>query len=181
MEIIMNFKKFAGLFTAAVSAFSAMSISAMTAFAEDATEAASGSASTASTSGAFMSLFLPLIIMFVLLYFLAIKPQKKREKELKMMQESLMVGDEVVTGGGIVGIVVRTGGDTVVIETGGERHKLRIKTWAISENVTATERYKEAKAAKANASAPVESALLVDDADDNNKKNKKNKKDSEEE
>ena len=92
-----------------------------------------------------------------------------------------MVGDEVVTGGGIVGIVVRTGGDTVVIETGGERHKLRIKTWAISENVTATERYKEAKAAKSNASAPVESAMLVDDADDNNKKNKKNKKDSEEE
>lgn len=174
MEIIMKFRKFAGIFTAAVSAFAAASLSAMTAFAEDATEAASGSAASPSTGGAFMSLFLPLIIMFVLLYFLAIKPQKKREKELKMMQESLMVGDEVVTGGGIVGIVVRTGGDTVVIETGGERHKLRIKTWAISENVTAAERYKEAKAAKANASAPVESAKLVDDTAEDSKKKKKN-------
>ena len=89
------------------------------------------------------SMLIPLAIMFALLYFVAIRPQKKRDKELKEMQESLQVGDEVVTGGGIVGIVVSVGEDTVVIETGGAKHKLRIKNWAITENVTAAERIKE--------------------------------------
>ena len=101
------------------------------------------------------------------------------------MQQNLEVGDEIVTGGGIVGFVVRTGEDTVVIETGTERQKLRIKTWAITENVTAAERLKEAKAAasaKKSESAGLASAKLADDdAEDSGKKSKKSKKkDSEE-
>ena len=115
--------------------------------------------------------------MFVLLYFVAIRPQKKRDRELKEMQESLQVGDEVVTGGGIVGIVVSVGEDTVVIETGGAKHKLRIKNWAITENVSAAERFKEAKAA-GKSSSTVEAAAVVDD-DDDNKKSKKKKNDEE--
>ena len=103
------------------------------------------------------------------------------------MQNSLEVGDEIITGGGIVGIVVRTGDDTVVIETGGERHKLRIKKWAITENVTAVERFKEMKAAaaaKKSDSAGVASAKLSDDDDneaDKKKESKKKKKNSDEE
>ncbi|MDE5835264.1 MAG: preprotein translocase subunit YajC, partial [Ruminococcus sp.] len=112
--------------------------------------------------------------------FMMIRPQKKRDNELKEMQNSLEVGDEIVTGGGIVGIVVSTGEDTVVIETGGARHKLRIKTWAITENVTAQERIKSAKAStakkKENALA---SAGVVEDEPE--KKPKKKKKESEEE
>ena len=99
------------------------------------------------------------------------------------MQESLQVGDEVVTGGGIVGIIVSVGEDTVVIETGGAKHKLRIKNWAITENVTAAERLKEARAARKTSSASsestVESAAVVDD-DAEEKKSKKKKQDEEE-
>ena len=167
---------------ALVTAVAAMNV--MYAFAEDATEAAEKSSGNAVSAGdMFKSMFLPLIIMFALLYLFAIRPQKKREKEQKEMQQSLEVGDEIVTNAGIVGIVIKTGEDTVVIETGGEKSKMRIKTWAITENVSAMERFKAAKAAAANKkseSAGIISAELTDDEDEN-KKSKKNKKKNDEE
>jgi len=168
----MKKSKFMGILSAAVITAVTASAAAMNAFAE-------GEASTATAQqaggGAFMTLILPLIIMFALLYFVAIKPQKKREKELKEMQESLQVGDEVVTGGGIVGFIVSVGEDTVVIETGGAKHKLRIKNWAITENVTALERMKSAKAAassKKSKDSGLESAAVVDDTEKKSKKKK---------
>ena len=75
------------------------------------------------------------------------------------------------------------GEDTVVIETGGAKHKLRIKNWAITENVSAAERIKEAKAS-GKKSAAVASAAVVDDDDDDEadkKSKKKNKKKDDEE
>ncbi len=61
----------------------------------------------AAPAGAESSLmsFLPIILMFVVLYFLMIRPQMKRQKEQKAMIEALAKGDEVVTAGGIVGKV----------------------------------------------------------------------------
>ena len=53
--------------------------------------------------------FLPIILMFVLLYFLMIRPQMKRAKETKTMIEALQKGDEVVTAGGIVGRISKMG------------------------------------------------------------------------
>lgn len=83
------------------------------------------------------------VFMFGLMYFLMIRPQKKKEKEQQAMKDSLQIGDEVTTIGGITGIVIRINRnsqnpheDTVVIETGGERSKIRVKLWAISENAT---------------------------------------------
>ena len=55
-------------------------------------------------TGGLMS-FLPLILMFAVLYFIMIRPQMKRQKETKAMLEALAVGDEVVTVGGILGKV----------------------------------------------------------------------------
>ena len=112
-----------------------------------------------------------IVVFIALMYFLAIRPQKKREQEAKDMQNSLQVGDEIITSGGIVGMIFRVGDDTVVIETGGERHKLRIKKWAIAENVTATERAREAQA---KAKTKLAAAGVSDD--DDKKKSKKNKK-----
>ena len=172
-------KKFFSSIAAAVSTAAMAGYTAMTAFAEDA-QAASSTNQEVSAGGSIMSMVLPLGIMFVLLYFIAIRPQKKRDRELKEMQESLQVGDEVVTGGGIVGIVVSVGEDTVVIETGGAKFKLRIKNWAITENVTAAERIKEAKvnAAKKSGSG-LEAAAVADDSSES-KKAKKKKADEEE-
>jgi preprotein translocase subunit YajC len=96
--------------------------------------------STATTSssdtGALMASFIPMIILLVIFYFFLIRPQNKKEKETKAMRDSIQIGDEICTIGGIVGIVIRQTEDTVVIETGGERNKLRIKKWAIQENLT---------------------------------------------
>jgi preprotein translocase subunit YajC len=51
--------------------------------------------------------FLPIILMFVLLYFLMIRPQMKRAKETKAMIEALQKGDEVITAGGVIGRITR--------------------------------------------------------------------------
>jgi len=65
-------------------------------------------AQTAATDPGIMgslTTFLPLILMFVVMYFLMIRPQQKRQRELKAMMDALTKGDEVVTAGGIVGRV----------------------------------------------------------------------------
>ena len=60
--------------------------------------------------------FLPIILMFVLLYFLMIRPQMKRAKEQKAMIEALQKGDEVVTAGGIVGKITKLTDQYVTVE-----------------------------------------------------------------
>ncbi len=171
-------KKIITSLAAAVCTMAMAGSTALNAFAEGESSAANGQQPGGMS---LLSMPLMLIIMFVLLYFMAIRPQKKRDRELKEMQESLQIGDEIVTGGGIVGIVVSVGEDTVVIETGGAKHKLRIKNWAITENVTAAERIKEAKASGKKSSAVAAAAVVDDDEDADNKSKKKNKKKDDEE
>ena len=60
--------------------------------------------------------FLPIVLMFVLLYFMLIRPQMKRAKEHKTMTESLQKGDEVVTSGGVLGKITRIGEAYISIE-----------------------------------------------------------------
>ena len=90
--------------------------------------------------------FGPIVLMFVVFYFMLIRPQKKRETEIQKMREAIEVGDEVVTIGGIIGRVVSIKEDTLVIETSGERSKLRMARWAIQVNNSATERANANKA-----------------------------------
>ena len=59
---------------------------------------------------------LPIILMFVLLYFLMIRPQMKRTKEHKSMTEALQKGDEVVTSGGILGKITKVGEGYISVE-----------------------------------------------------------------
>jgi preprotein translocase subunit YajC len=66
-------------------------------------------------SGGLMS-FLPLVLMFAVLYFIMIRPQMKRQKETKAMLEALSVGDEVVTVGGIMGKVTAQKDAVVTVE-----------------------------------------------------------------
>lgn len=77
--------------------------------------------------------FLPLIAMVVLLYFMMIRPQRKKEKETTAMRNSIEVGDGVTTIGGIIGRVASIKEDTFVLETGSDRVKMRFKRWAIQE------------------------------------------------
>ncbi len=64
--------------------------------------------------------FLPLILMFVVLYFLMIRPQMKRAKEHKAMISALTKGDEVVTAGGVVGKITQVDDAHVTIDIGSE-------------------------------------------------------------
>ena len=60
--------------------------------------------------------FLPIVLMFVLLYFLMIRPQMKRAKEHRTMLEALQKGDEVITAGGVLGRVSKMGEAYVTVE-----------------------------------------------------------------
>ena len=75
-------------------------------------------APAAATGGTESTLFslLPLVLMFVVLYFIMIRPQMKRQKEHKAMVEALAKGDEVVVGGGVVGRVSKLGDSYVHVE-----------------------------------------------------------------
>lgn len=75
-------------------------------------------------------------VLILAMYFIMIRPQKKREKEQKMMRDALAVGDEIVTIGGISGTVVSVREDSIIIETGSDRDKMKIMKWAI-QTITA--------------------------------------------
>lgn len=59
---------------------------------------------------------LPIVLMFVLLYFMMIRPQMKRQKEQKAMVDALKTGDEIITAGGILGKIVKAGDAYVTVE-----------------------------------------------------------------
>lgn len=88
---------------------------------------------------------LPLVLVFVVFYFLLIRPQKKRDKAVQKMRSQIEVGDEIITVGGVVGIVVSLKDDTLVLETGSDRSKVRIMRWAIQQNNTVHDTVPEEK------------------------------------
>ena len=91
------------------------------------------------TSGGGMGL-LTMIFIYALIfggmYFLLIRPQKKKQKAEKQMRENLQVGDEIVTIGGIYGRVISLKEDTIVIESQSDHSKLTIARWAMQTNLT---------------------------------------------
>lgn len=76
-----------------------------------------------------------LVLMFAVLYFLMIRPENKRKKESENLRNSLAVGDEITSIGGITGTVCAVKENTVVIETGADRVRIELTKWAISSKV----------------------------------------------
>ncbi len=125
------------------------------------------------TTNAMLTSIVPFAIALVLLYFILLRPQQKREKQAQTMRENVNVGDEVCTAGGIVGIVLKVEDDTIVLETGAERNKIRIKKWAIHENITQVEAQQQAdKDRKAARRSGIAASPAADS--DTSKKKKKN-------
>lgn len=91
----------------------------------------------AGLSGILMTV-VPLLLMVVVFYFLLIRPEKKRSKQAKAMLDNLQIADEVVTSGGIIGRVLSINAkeNTVLIETGSDRTRIRVLRSCISENRT---------------------------------------------
>ncbi len=75
-------------------------------------------------------------VIFGALWFFMIRPQKKKQKEEKLMRENLQVGDEIITIGGIHGRVISLKEDTMVIESQVDRSKITIERWALQSNLT---------------------------------------------
>ena len=97
-------------------------------------DAAAGATDAVAQEGGLMaqlSFPLMLVAMIAVFYFLMIRPQKKQEKEAQEMRDSLAVGDEVTTIGGIIGRVVNVKEETFVLETTKERTRIRFERSAI--------------------------------------------------
>ena len=94
-------------------------------------EAAATDAAAASGKVNAITTLVMLAAMIAVFYFFMYRPQKKQEKEAAEMKNSLAVGDEVTTIGGIVGKIVSIKDETVTIETSNERNKIRILRSAV--------------------------------------------------
>ena len=82
------------------------------------------------------SMLILLAVMLVAMYFLMIRPQRKRQKEEQKMRDDIRVGDQITTIGGICGRVLNVKEEQLVIETGADRSKMTIKKWAVQSNET---------------------------------------------
>ncbi|MGG7058514.1 preprotein translocase subunit YajC [Clostridium nigeriense] len=82
-----------------------------------------------------LSLVLPFALMFGLMYFLLILPEKKRTKKYNEMLSALEKNDEIVTRGGIMGKIIIVEDDYVIIESSAERTKLKISKNGIATKV----------------------------------------------
>ncbi|MCI8609107.1 MAG: preprotein translocase subunit YajC [Firmicutes bacterium] len=85
----------------------------------------------------------PLLILIVLMYFLMIRPQKKKDKQIQEMRRGLQVGDEIITIGGICGKIVKTKEETIVIQVGADKVKFEMMRWAVSTVTNASQRVRE--------------------------------------
>lgn len=82
-------------------------------------------------TAATLGMVLPMVILIAMMYFVLYRPQKKQQKKEAQMRNSLEIGDEVTTIGGILGRVVAIKEDTFVLETGNDRVKIRFKRSAV--------------------------------------------------
>ena len=111
-----------------------------TAIAEEGGAAGEGgqSLTAAETAISTIGAFFPLVIMFALMYFLMIRPEKKRKKKEKAMLDALKRGDRICTIGGIYGTIMDIKDDTITLSVGRDNLSMVIARWAVRsvEDVT---------------------------------------------
>ena len=98
---------------------------------------ASASGDATQPGGSMWSMIIMLVVMFVALYFFAIRPQKKRQKEEEAMRNSIDIGDQITTIGGMTGRIIATNDadDEIIFETGSNKSRITLKRWAIQGKV----------------------------------------------
>ncbi|MDO4562801.1 MAG: preprotein translocase subunit YajC [Clostridia bacterium] len=105
----------------------------------EATTATEVASNSALAGNGMLYTILYVVVIFAVFYFLLIRPQKKREKETRAMLDAMQVGDEIVTIGGIMGRVVSIKEDSVVIESGADKNKIKFERGAIKSVLTVHE------------------------------------------
>ena len=96
-----------------------------------AAEVAAEEMSTGATIIYYAVQFLPMILIFVIFYFMLIRPQRKKDKEAKQMLDNLKVGDRICTIGGIYGTIVRIKDQVLTIEVGEQKTQMMIARWGV--------------------------------------------------
>lgn len=127
-----------------------------------------------------VSMILILVLMFGVMYFVMIRPQKKKQKEEEAMRDNVQIGDEITTIGGIMGKVVSVKDDCLVIETGADRNKMRVTRWAVSTNNTAAQKAEEEREAVKQAQEAEKQAKIDEQGRHSTRKKSKKNRDSEE-
>ena len=93
--------------------------------------AATETMSTGATIIYYAVQFVPMILIFVVFYFLLIRPQRKKDKEAKTMLDNLKVGDRICTIGGIYATIVRIKDDVLTVEVGDQKTQMMNARWAV--------------------------------------------------
>ena len=112
-----------------------------TALAEEAGSAAAAAGNAAADGAAaveqvnpvaaLVTTFLPMVLIFVVFYFMLIRPQRKKDKQVKEMLNNLKAGDRICTIGGIYGTIIGIKDDTVTLSVGRDNMSMVIARWGI--------------------------------------------------
>ena len=97
---------------------------------------AADAATTPGGAGSLLPTLVMIGIMIAVFYFILIRPENKRKKQAEELRNSLKVGDDVTTIGGITGTICAVKDKTVVIETGADRVRIELTKWAVSSKGT---------------------------------------------
>lgn len=86
------------------------------------------------SNSSFIMMIVVYVLIFAALYFFLIRPNSKKKKQEAEMRNSLEIGDEITTIGGIMGrvVAIKDDEDSIIIETGSDRVKMKFKKWCIS-------------------------------------------------
>ena len=98
----------------------------------------SGASSGQKTGGTLdmIVMLLPMILIFGVMWFVMIRPQRKKQKEEEKMRNNIQIGDEILTIGGFYGRVVSIKEDAIIFESASDHTKQKIARWAIQQNLT---------------------------------------------
>ena len=101
--------------------------------------AADASADGTAAAGGGYSMIIMIVIMIVIFYFFLIRPENKKKKQAQEMRDSLSVGDQITTIGGMIGRIVMVKSESIVFETSEDRVRIEVAKWAISSKGKQTE------------------------------------------
>ncbi|MDR0596252.1 MAG: preprotein translocase subunit YajC [Clostridiales Family XIII bacterium] len=96
------------------------------------TGTSSGGSGSSSAGGGFMPIIM-LVLIFAVMYFVMIRPQRKKQKEVEQMRSAVKPGDRITTIGGLKGKIVRISDETIMIEVGPDKVRMEFMKWAVSK------------------------------------------------
>lgn len=89
--------------------------------------------------------FIPILLVFVVMYFFMIVPEKKRKKQYDAMLGGLQLNDEIMTRGGVIGKIVSLEDDSLVLESGPNKTRIRFSKNAVANKIYKDDQKKEDK------------------------------------